>query len=144
MTRINTCVLAVAMSASACAASARGSADLVSRPGTEVSPLAARDPQAWRTYVGKLPVGARVRVEVRGGERFTAVLVGLDNDHLLLQPAGRRPEPVRRVRIDTIDRLRLAEHQGLGLAGTTVLTAGTAAATFFGMALILVAMVGDS
>ena len=51
----------------------------------------------WERYARALPAGARVRVVLTDGTRFTATLLGVEEQDLVLQRATRVPEAPRRV-----------------------------------------------
>jgi hypothetical protein len=142
-----TCALVViaAMISSSCAA--RGPAPRVDRTlatparslaagPTENGATATEDPEVWRRYAARLPIGATVRVKTTGGERFTAVLLTADDAGITVKPKTRIPEPARQVSFDRLAQLELA-YQGANLAKAAAVGGAVGAGVFLGLLMIL-------
>src|SRR3954463_14259750 len=76
-----------------------------------------------REQVERMPIGATVRLRIRGGERLTAVLMSADPTGVRLKPATRVPERSRRVEYDQIeaierreDHVNVSRYLGVGAA----------------------------
>lgn len=124
-------------------ASAKESVPLQAGPATVAPQTQSADP-AFDRYVRALPVGARVKVVERGGRRYTAALLGVEADLVVLQRATRVPEPPRRVPLDAIASIVRHEANGGVSAGKAVLIgAGVGAAAFLGFLLMAFAFIGD-
>ena len=86
-------------------------------------PMESADAAWAREQVGRMPIGATVRLKIRGGERLTAVLLTADETGVRVKPATRVPERSRRVeydRIEAIDRredhVSVGRYVGIGIA----------------------------
>ncbi len=99
------------------------------------------DQAAWERYVSNLPIGARVKVETRDGESFKGTYMGAENGHINVKPRTRVPEPVRVIPIASLASVEL--DQGSSVGRTAAIAAAVAAATVFGMFLVLSVIVSD-
>ena len=84
-----------------------------------VIPAAAQTvPEAdvWRTFAAKIEVGSRIKLQLRGGQRFSATLIQATPDDLLVQPRTRRAVPVQHVPYDAIVLIERDESRGMGAA----------------------------
>jgi hypothetical protein len=87
------------------------------------------DAAGARDQVGRMPIGATVRLKIRGGERLTAVLLSADDAGVRIKPATRVPERSRRVEYEWIevierreDHVSVGRYVGIGTAvGAAVL-----------------------
>jgi hypothetical protein len=66
----------------------------------------------WRGLAERLPPSARVKLRLRGGERFTATLVDAQPDGLLVEPKTRLPVPVQRIAYADIASMELVQEGG--------------------------------
>jgi hypothetical protein len=145
-----TCALVVmaAMICSNCAA--RGPALRVDRPlarpnGSPAAGLtgngaaaAGQDPDVWRRYAARLPIGSTVRIGTTDGERLTAVLMIVDDSGITVKPRTRIPEPARRVPFDRLVQLELAR-EGASVARAAAIGGGVGAGVFLGLLMLLFA-----
>jgi hypothetical protein len=74
------------------------------------SPIAAQttdapETQLARIRVAQMPIGARLKVWTRDGERFKAILLSVDASVIRVKPVTRVPEPSRLLSLDTIERI---------------------------------------
>ena len=74
------------------------------------SPIAAQttdapETQLARIRVGQMPIGGRLKVWTRDGERFKAILLSVDASAIRVKPVTRVPEPSRLLSLDTIERI---------------------------------------
>ena len=100
-------------------------------------------PDVWRSFAEKIDVGTELNVRLREGARFRAVLVGVREDALLVQPKTRVPVAVQEVPYDAI--LSLERRRDGGMNGGKAAAIGVAAGvgTFFAALAILSAAFGD-
>lgn len=91
----------------------------------------------WRAFAEKLDVGTEVNVRLRGGERFKASLVAVQDDAVLLQPKTRVPVPVQPVPYDAILSLEQRREGGMGAGKAAAIGIASGAATFIALLLIL-------
>jgi hypothetical protein len=146
-----TCALVVmaAMICSNCAA--RGPALRVDRPlaryaGSPAAGLtgnaaaAWQDPDVWRRYAARLPIGSTVRIGTAGGERLTAVLLTVDDAGITVKPRTRIPEPARQVPFDQLVQLELAR-EGSNIAKAAAIGGAVGAGVFLGLLMLLFANV---
>ena len=146
-----TCALVVmaAMICSNCAA--RGPALRVDRPLASQTGLpaaglvgsgvtASQDPDLWRQYAARLPIGSIVRIRTTGGERLTAVLMTVDQAGITVIPKTRIPEPARQVAFDRLAQLELAR-DGTNVAKAAAIGGAVGAGAFLGLLMLLFANV---
>jgi hypothetical protein len=143
-----TCALVVmaAMICSNCAA--RGPAFRVDRPvamhtGSPAASLTGnraaalwQDPDIWRRYAERLPIGATVRIGTTDGERLTAVLMTVDDAGITVKPKTRIPVPARQVPFDRLVQLELAR-EGTNIAKAAAIGGGVGAGVFLGLMVLL-------
>lgn len=110
------------------------------------SPVAAQNAlgpeanaDAWRTFASKLDVGSRVRVQLAGGQRFSAILIEASVGELLLQPRTRVPVPIQHVTYDRIVSLERDREGGIGPGKALAIGVAGGVAAFFGAVLIAIA-----
>ena len=96
----------------------------------------------WERYARALPAGARVRVVLIDGTRFTATLLGVEEHDLVLQRATRVPEAPRRVPAAHLAALARDEG-GIGAGKAALIGLGVGAASFLTLLLVTIALVGD-
>ena len=104
---------------------------------------AAQTPsEIWRDFAKHVEVGTELNVRLSDGQRVRAMLVGVRDDAVLLQPRTRIPVPVQAVPYDAIVRMepRKASH-GAGKAVAIGVASGVG--VFFGIMAILFAAIGD-
>ena len=103
---------------------------------------AQTSPDVWRNFARRVDVGTELNVELNDGRRVRAMLVGVQDDAVLLQPKTRIAVPVQTVSYDSI--VRMETRKGGGSVGKAV-AIGVAAGvgTFFGIMAVLFAAVGD-
>ncbi len=90
-----------------------------------------------RQYVERLPVGGRVRVETVNGERWSATLLSVDDERVVLQPRGRLTEPARAIPIASLQLIEPDTHNGNSqLVKAVAVGVATGAATFVAMLMI--------
>jgi len=105
--------------------------------------VAAQTPsEIWRDFAQRVDVGTELNVRTNDGRRLRAMLVGVRDDAVLLQPKTRIPVPVQAIPYDAIVRMepRKASHS----AGKAVaIGVASGVGVFFGIMAILVAAIGD-
>ena len=147
MKRTCAVVVMAALISSSCAA--RGPALRVDRPlakhtgSPDARPTgnvaaASQDPDIWRQYAARLPIGSTVRIRTTSGERLTAVLLVVDDVGVMVKPKTRIPEPPRQVPFDRLAELELAP-EGSSLAKAAAIGGAVGAGVFFGLMIILFA-----
>ena len=141
MRRASAFVVSIVLVLPGCA-SANESVPLQAGPATVAPQTQSADP-AFDRYLRALPVGARVKVVERGGRRYTAALLGVEADLVVLQRATRVPEPPRRVPLDAIASIVRHEANGVSAGKAVLIGAGVGAAAFLGFLLIAFAFIGD-
>ena len=99
-------------------------------------------PDVWKQFVERLDVGSELMVQLSGGQRITAPLVGTREDAVLLQPKTRVPVAIQAVPFDAI--VRIEPRKGGRSTGRTVaIGVATGVGVFFGIMALIVAAVGD-
>src|SRR5262245_25089020 len=84
----------------------------------------------WKALADRIPIGTEVRIRVGGEHLFVAVLMVVDDEGVVVQPATRIPEPPRRVLFDQLNQLELAPQKRTSLHHAAGTGAGIGAATF--------------
>jgi hypothetical protein len=100
-------------------------------------------PDVWRGFVEKVDVGTELNVRLRDGERFRAVLVGVQPDAVLLQPRTRVTVPVQSVPYGAIASLERRQQGGTNAAKAAAIGVGTGVAAFFTIMAIVFAAFDD-
>jgi len=142
MKQLITLVLITAVAAAGCAA--RGPALSRTTPTSPDAASAAQAPPAdiWRRFASELPIGATLRIQTQAGERFTAVLLVVDDTGITVSPKTRIPEPMREVAFHDIAQIEPIKN-GVGLAKAAAIGAGIGGGTFLGLLWIMFAVWGD-
>ena len=96
----------------------------------------------WKTFAGRIDVGAELNVRLRNGQKFRATLIDAREDVLLLQPKTRIPVPVQPVAYDAIVSLERAKG-GIGAGKAVAIGVATGVGAFFGTLLLILAAAGD-
>ena len=94
---------------------------------TEVAPV--DQARALRSLAGGIPLGSRVKMQVREGRRMTATLMQVTDDAIVVQRVARVPEAPVTVRFDQIVGLQREDKSGftVGKAVGIGLAAGAGA-----------------
>ena len=101
---------------------------------------AAQAPDAvWKNFAEKVDPGTELKVRLRSGQRFTAILLGVRDEGLLLQPKVRVPVPVQTVAYGDIVTLQRPRTGGMGAAKAAAIGVGSGVAAFFVIFAVLVA-----
>jgi hypothetical protein len=102
----------------------------------------ARDnPELWRAYATKLPIGSTLRIAA-GRDHLVASLLAVDDTGILVKPKTRVPEPARHLSFDALDELELyTEGTPADRAGAIIAGVGSGAGTFFLLLLALISQI---
>ena len=133
MKRLIALVTVLSIGTSGCATS--GGA----RPAT--SPAAVSSPASMAEYVGHLPIGSRVRVELAGGRTVKGTLMRADETAVVISPATRVPEPPLEIPLSTVQRIEPGKASNLGK--TIAIGAAAGAGATLGVLFLLFAMLED-
>jgi hypothetical protein len=143
-------LIIAATSVAGCAARGSGAgvvtspAAAVVHPGPRQSPAPGASqtvspPDLWRRFAERLPAGAPIRIRTTSGERFTAMLLVVNETGITAMPKTRVPEAARHVPFDRIALLEPAPPSSVNVAKTAAISAGVGAATFIGLLTLLAA-----
>jgi hypothetical protein len=102
----------------------------------------AADTTVLAEYIGRLPVGARVRVALTNGDVMRATLLRNDRDPIVLQRRARIPEAPVEIPLAQITALEL-ETNGGGVGRAVAIGAASAAAATLGIIMLLAAVFAD-
>ena len=150
MKRTSALVVIAAMVCSNCAA--RGPALRMDRPvarsasapsGGLTGNRAAtpgQDADVWRQYAMRLPIGSTVKIRTTGGERWTAVLLTVDDSGVTVKPKTRIPEPLRQLPFDRLAQLELAQADS-NIAKAAAIGGAVGGGVFLGLLMLLLANV---
>lgn len=129
-----TLFLAVAVLATGCAAR---------RQPVAAAPALGEQERAavMRNYLGRLPAGSRVRVVTEDGERFSAMLLAVDQDRLVVQPLGRLAVPSRALPIASVRQVEPQAASNGSLGKAVAIGVVTGAAAFLTMLMVAIAAI---
>jgi hypothetical protein len=102
----------------------------------------AHDADLWRRFARDLPAGSPIDIHTTSNGRMAGTLIAVDDTALVLDPATRIREPLRRIAFDGIDRITLRS-QGLTLGKAAAVGAGVGAGAFMGLMLLVFAIWED-
>jgi hypothetical protein len=127
-------VLTAVLIAAGCAARPRYSA-VPAGPDAR-APATRASAELWRQFAAKLPAGTTLSLRTRGGERLTAILIGVDETGIVVSPKTRVPEPVRHIGFDEVAGIDLLRNGG-SLVKAAAIGAGVGAGVFLGLLFLL-------
>jgi len=96
----------------------------------------------WRSFAERVDVGTELNVRLDDGRRMRATLVGVRADAVLLQPKTRIPVSIQAVPYDAIVRME-PRKAGHSAAKAVAIGVATGVGAFFGIMLLIVAVVAD-
>jgi len=96
-------------------------------------------PDVWRTFAENTEVGTELNVRLRDGQRFRAILVGVQDGALLLQPKTRQTVPVQAVPYDEIASLERRREGGIGAGKAAAIGVASGVGAFFAIMMIMLA-----
>jgi hypothetical protein len=102
----------------------------------------SRDADDWRKYIEQLPSGTAIRIGLADGTRLKAILVGIEQGTVIVQPETRLPEPRRRIPLQAIVSLSI-ESGGINVGKAIAIGVGTGAASFVALFLIVMNLLAD-
>jgi pheromone shutdown protein TraB len=70
---------------------------------------------AFKQLANKIPLGSRVIVQSRDGQRMTATLVAVNEDAIVVKRESRVPEPAVSIPLAQLTRLQLDEKSGFSV-----------------------------
>ena len=95
-------------------------------------------PDVWRTFAEQTEVGTELNVRLRDGQRFRAILVGVQDEALLLQPKTRETVPVQAVPYEEIASLERRREGGIGAGKAAAIGVASGVGAFFAIMAIIV------
>jgi len=96
----------------------------------------------WKSFAERVDVGTELNVRLDDGRRMRATLVGVRADAVLLQPKTRIPVSIQAVPYDAIVRME-PRKAGHSAAKAVAIGVATGVGAFFGIMLLIVAVVAD-
>lgn len=70
---------------------------------------------AFKQLANKIPLGSRVKVQSRDGQRLTATLIAVNEDAIVVKRESRVPEPAVSIPLAQLTRLQLDEKSGFSV-----------------------------
>jgi hypothetical protein len=96
----------------------------------------------WRSFAEQVDVGTELNVRLNDGRRFRAMLVGVRDNAMLVQPKTRIPVPIQAVPYEDVIQIeRTRSGIGAGKAAAIGVAAGVGA--FFGIVALFMGVAGD-
>lgn len=104
---------------------------------------AAQEPtQLWKAIAREIPVGSAIKIRTRSAGRFKAVLLGMEETHLMLQARTRIVEAPRAVAFADIESLEL-DKAGMGVGKAIAIGAAVGAGATIGTLMVIFALLND-
>ena len=141
MSLLTRLIAAVTIVAIAAAPAAAAPAAATQPPVTAQQPVAAPHDE-MRAYVGRIPVGSRVKIALADGKRLRGVLMLVEGDVLVVRERKRRPEPPLRIPLANVADVELDQNGG-GVARAVAIGAGVGAGAALAVIAFLAAMIDD-
>jgi hypothetical protein len=96
-----------------------------------------------RAYVGKLPIGAIVKVKMKEGKGVKGTLMVIEPDAIVVKPKTRIARPERRLPLTEIEFVELQERNGTNIAKSVAIGVATGAGAFLGLMLLAFVIIDD-
>ena len=90
-----------------------GAGPILAAAQNEMAPSA--QVAALKAMAGAIPLGSRVKLQVRQGRRLTATLMQVTDDAIVVQRVSRVPEPPVTVQFDALVALQREEKGGFSI-----------------------------
>ena len=94
-------------------------------------------PDVWKGVAEKIDPGTEVRIGLQDGKNFHAILVGVRENTVLLQPKVRVAVPVQEIPYSAIASIERRKSGGVGAGKAAAIGVATGVGTFFGILLII-------
>jgi hypothetical protein len=101
-----------------------------------------RDVEDRRRYVGQLPAGTTLRIDLADGTHLTGTLMGVEHDVVVVQPKTRLPEAYRRIPLQSIVSLTIDSGK-FNVGKALAIGAGAGAASFFVLYTLVMTLLDD-
>ena len=72
----------------------------------------AEETKAIQAMAAAIPLGSRVKLQIREGRRMTATLMSVSDEAIVVKRESRVPEPAVTIRFDELARLQRNERNG--------------------------------
>jgi hypothetical protein len=105
--------------------------------------LTPRQADTWRQFAGSIPIGSAVKVRTTPGERFTGVLIAVDDTGIEVSPKTRIPEPNRRVAFDRIAQVEMKKTGEVSFAKVAAVAGAVGAGAAVGVFMLLLIAYDD-
>jgi hypothetical protein len=96
-----------------------------------------------RSYVGKLPIGALVKVKLKEGKGVKGTLMVIEPDAIVVKPKTRIARPERRLPLAEIEFVELQERNGTNMVKAVGIGIATGAGAFLGLMLLAFVIIDD-
>jgi hypothetical protein len=96
-----------------------------------------------RSYVGKLPIGAIVKVKLKEGKGVKGTLMVIEPDAIVVKPKTRIARPERRLPLAEIEFVELQERNGTNMVKAVGIGIATGAGAFLGLMLLAFVIIDD-
>jgi hypothetical protein len=105
--------------------------------------LAQSRVDVWRGFAQKLEPGRLLKIRMIGGPRFTATLLQVSDDGMMVQPKTRAAVPPQEVRFDRIETLEVDHSKGIGIGKAVAIGAAVGAGAWLALMALAFAVWGD-
>lgn len=99
--------------------------------------------EAWRSFLGRLPAGAHIKVTLKNGKGLRATLMQLTDDTVVVNPRTRVPEPVLVIQLAELAAVELENESGTSIAKAVGIGVAAGVGAFFTILLIAITAIDD-
>lgn len=96
----------------------------------------------WRSFAEQVDVGTELNVRLNDGRRFRAMLVGVRDNAMLVQPKTRIPVPVQAVPYEDVIQIERTR-SGIGAGKAVAIGVAAGVGAFFGIVALFMGVAGD-
>jgi hypothetical protein len=96
----------------------------------------------WRSFAEQVDVGTELNVRLNDGRRFRAMLVGVRDNAMLVQPKTRIPVPIQAVPYEDVIQIERTR-SGIGAGKAVAIGVAAGVGAFFGIVALFMGVAGD-
>ena len=97
----------------------------------------------WRGFAQRLEPGKTLKIRMIGGPRFTATLLHVSAEGMVVQPKTRAATPPQQVRFERIETLEIDQSKGIGIGKAVAIGAAVGAGAWLALMAFAFAVWGD-
>ena len=105
--------------------------------------LAQSRADVWRGFAHRLEPGKTLKIRLIDGPRFTATLLQVSDEGMMVQPKTRAAVPPQEVRFDRVETLEIDQSKGIGIGKAVAIGAAVGAGAWRALMAFAFAVWGD-